>query len=471
MKVLKNYLYNVAYQILNIILPLVTVPYVSRVLGPEGVGINSYTNSIIQYFILLGGMGTVIYGNRQIAYYRDDKKKVTKTFWEIEIMSVGTVVFSYSIFLLFLLTTKQYHIYYLEQSILIIAAAVDVSWLFMGMENFKVTVLRNMLVKIISVVATFWLVRDSHDVSIYILILTISQLLGNLTLWPYLRRHLCKIKISELKILPHLGKTIQFFIPQIAIQVYVVLNKTMLGIIDGPAYSGYYESADKLVRIILSIVTALGTVMLPHVAHAFYMGEKKKVINYLKVSFDVVSLIVFPITFGLASIALKLAPWFFGNKFAIVGPLIIIEAIAVIPIAWTNIVGQQYLLPTNNVRYYTISVIIGAFVNLVLNIPLILIWGVYGSMVATVISEFSVNYYQLRALGRDMNIRELFVNTKYYLISSSTMFIVVFLLNRVLVFNIYTLVMESILGVIIYMSMLKLLLPNKIKDLIAYLRK
>lgn len=155
MQVIKNYLYNASYQVFILLIPLITTPYLARVLGPTGVGINAYTNSIIQYFILLGSIGVNLYGNRQIAFVRDDKDKMTKTFYEIFLMRIMTITLAYAAFLIFLLLNRNYHVYYLAQSISIIAAAFDVSWFFMGVENFGVTVLRNFVVKIITLISIF----------------------------------------------------------------------------------------------------------------------------------------------------------------------------------------------------------------------------------------------------------------------------------------------------------------------------
>ena len=137
MKVVKNYLYNAFYQIFVLLVPLATTPYLSRVLGPEGVGVNSYTNSIIQYFILAGSIGISIYGNRQIAFVRDNKKEMTKTFYEIFILRIITIAIAYGAFLIFLLMVSEYKAYYIAQSISIIAAAFDISWFFMALKIFS----------------------------------------------------------------------------------------------------------------------------------------------------------------------------------------------------------------------------------------------------------------------------------------------------------------------------------------------
>ncbi|RXA74293.1 flippase, partial [Pediococcus acidilactici] len=170
MKIVKNFLFNVSYQVFILLVPLVTTPYISRVLGSEGVGINAYTNSIIQYFILFGSIGISTYGNRQIAYSRGNARDVSQDFWEISILRFLTIAISYIAFLIYLNFVSQYHGFFFAQSFQIIAAAFDISWLFMGLENFKITVLRNFVVKIISLVCIFTMVKTENDLGTYILI-------------------------------------------------------------------------------------------------------------------------------------------------------------------------------------------------------------------------------------------------------------------------------------------------------------
>ncbi|WP_225422080.1 oligosaccharide flippase family protein [Lacticaseibacillus paracasei] len=179
MKVVKNYLWNVSYQIFVIIVPMITMPYISRVLGPHGVGVNSFTNSIVQYFVLFGGLGLGLYGNREIAYVRDNKKQLSKEFWELLILRTVTMTSSLVIYIIMAYNWREYRGYLFIQSIQIIAAIIDISWFFMGIENFRITVLRNLLVKSISVICIFLFVKSRNDTGIYIAILALSTLFGN----------------------------------------------------------------------------------------------------------------------------------------------------------------------------------------------------------------------------------------------------------------------------------------------------
>lgn len=450
MRIVKNFLYNASYQVFVLLIPLITTPYLARILGPTGVGINSYTNSIIQYFILFGSVGVNLYGNRQIAFVRGNKDELTNTFFEIFLMRVFTIVLSYIGFLVFLMFMKQYRIYYLMQSISIVAAAFDVSWFFMGMEDFGVTVIRNLVIKLLTLISIFSFVRTPNDLGVYILILSLSLLLGNLTLFPKLWKYVSWPRIRKLNIWRHLKPSFLLFIPQIATQVYLVVNKTMLGSMTNVENAGYFDQSDKLIKMVLAVVTATGTVMLPHVANAFANGQSKKINKYLYTSFQFVTAISVPMMFGLVSIAPMFVPLFFTDRFLSVTPLISIESVVIILIAWSNAVGTQYLLPTKRVRAYTASVVIGALVNIVLNIPMILLWGAIGTALATVVSELVVTVYQLLSIRSQIEYKKLFKDLGKYLSAGVIMYAVIFYINIFLPSSWISISIDIVVGALVY---------------------
>lgn len=470
MQILKNYLYNIFYQIFVLLVPIVTTPYLARVIGPTGVGINSYTNATIQYFILFGSIGINLYGNRQVAFVRNNRELLTQTFYEIYILRIISITLAYLVFLIFLLFTSRFQVYYWAQSVSLIAAAFDISWFFMGVENFAVTVLRNFIVKIITVISILTLVRSYSDLTLYIFILSISLLIGNLTLFPNLKSYIGKPNLKSMNIFHHIRPAVILFIPQIATQIYLVLNKSMIGLISSVRAAGYFDQSDKIVKITLAIVTATGTVMLPHVANAFANGEYQKTKNYLYKSFSFVSAISIPMFFGLLAIADKFIPLFLTAKFNEVIPIIMIESVVIWLIAWSNAIGTQYLLPTNQSKAYSISVILGAAINLLCNIPLIVLWGALGASIATVISEATVTSYQLWAIRRQVDFHKLFFETYKYFLSGLLMFIVVIYINKLLPSSWLILIMEIIIGIIVYVIALFILrasIFSNLKELIS----
>lgn len=452
-----NYLYNMIYQVFVLIVPLVTMPYISRVIGPTGIGINTYTYAMTQYFILFATLGINYYGSREIAYQRGDKKRLSKTFWEIETLLVTTVTIATIAFLLFLNFSGEYRLYYIAQGISIVAVAFDISWFFMGLENFKVTVTRNILVKAISLACIFTFVKSKDDLFIYILITSLSVLIGNITLWPYLKKQVMPVRIKELAPLAHLRPSLVLFIPQIAINVYAILNKPMLKIFSSVEGAGFFDSSDKIIKLLVALLTSLATVVMPRVANSFINGDHQQIKRLLTKSFDYISFLSIPLMFGIAAVAREFSILFFGKAFYSVGDILLIEAMVIPIIAWASITGNQYLLPTNHNKEYTWSVIAGAIVNLILNIPLIIYLGAIGAAISTIISELVVTILQLYYVNKTIKVRELFKGIYHYIFAGLLMFIPVFYLSSTWSLSIFHLVIEVILGGSIYFVTLLIL--------------
>lgn len=455
MKVIKNYLYNAGYQILLMLAPLLTTPYVARVLGPHESGINSYTNAWVTVFYLIGQMGITLYGNREVAYNRDNKYERSKTFWGVESLQLMTITLSLLAYLVavFLFSTT-FQKYYLLQTFWIIAAGLDVSWYFMGLEDFKKTVTRNTIVKLISIALIFALVRAESDLWKYILLLGLAQVGGNITLWPYLRGSIQWVKISEWHPFQHFYPSLLLFIPTITTQIYLFVNRLMLGKIGQPAALGQFDYADKIVKLVLAVVTATGTVMLPHVANKFANGDVKGVRNSLYNSFDFVTALAVPMMFGLMAISAKFAPWFLGDKYVPTGKIIFLESPAILFIAWSNVTGTQYLMPINRVKEYTTSVTVGAIVNVIANAILIVPFSANGAAVATCIAEFFVAATQIVLIKSTIRRRQLFKYFWKYFLSGIVMFFVVLRLNQMMHMNVINLAIQVLIGAIVYATCL-----------------
>lgn len=457
MKVIKNYLYNAGYQILLMFAPLITTPYISRVLGAHAYGINTYTNGWVTLFYMIGQMGITLYGNREVAYHRDDKYARSRTFWGVEALQLGTITIALVAYLVaVMLFSTTFRTYYLLQTLWIISAGIDVSWYFMGMEDFKKTVSRNALVKVISIALIFALVRTQADLWKYILLLGASQVGGSLTLWPYLRKSIQWVPIREWHPFQHFYPSLLLFVPTITTQVYLVVNKLMLGKMGAPTALGQFDFADKIVKLVLAVVTATGTVMLPHVANKFANGDIKGVRESLYHSFDFVTALSVPMMFGLMAISTKFAPWFLGASYVSTGKIIFLEAPVILFIAWSNVTGTQYLMPVDRVREFTVSVTAGAIMNVILNLFLIIPYSANGAAVATALSELTVTAVQLFFVRSTIRRRRLFRGLWRYLVSGLVMFLVVDRFNQMMTMNIVNLVVQVGIGVMVYLVCLVL---------------
>ena len=454
-KVAKNYFYSVSYQILTVIISLVTAPYVSRTLGVKGVGIFSYTNSIVQCFILLGGAGLSLYGQREIAYVQHDREKRDKTFWELVILR--TIVVSISLLVYFFTLTRQeaYATVFLIMSLEVLASMIEITWFFQGIEDFKKVVIRNFVAKITGVVLIFLFVKSPDDLYIYVICQSVTMFLSTLSTWAYIPKLVGKVEFKKLDIKRHIRPAMILFLPQIATSVYTILDKTMIGLLTGIEEEvGYYEQGQKIVKIVLILVTSLGTVMMPRVANLFKQNQLEQIREHLSKSFRLVFFLSFPMMFGLMSISCNLVPWFFGAGYDKTIPnIVVISPISVI-IAFSNIIGVQHLLPLGRQREYTLSVIVGCVVNLVMNLLLIPRFLSIGAAIATVISELSVTGVQICCIRKDFNFGQIVIKNVRYIISSFVMFVVTYFLARSLSPSIVNTVLCIAVGASVYLGIL-----------------
>ena len=475
MSVKKNYLYNLLYQMTSVLLPVLTIPYVSRVLSADGIGINTVTYANTQYFILLGSLGISIYATKKIATIREKKDKLKKTFWEIFSIQFTGCILAYIVFALTLGQSHKYGVFYMLQGFYILAAAVDISWYFLGIENFKNASLRSFFAKIISVILIFIFVKTRDDLWKYILINAGTMFVGQLIMWYYVGKDMLKVKeIGKLKIAMHIMPILALFVPQIATQVYTVLDKTMIDLFKGAVEAGYYDQSQKIVRILLSVVTSLGIVMLPRIANLFSKDDLNEVKKSLRKAFVVISFLSIPITFGLIGISDKFVPILFGNEFLSVIPLTKISPVLVIIIGLGNVFGTQYLLAIGKNKEYTASVCIGALVNFCFNLLLIPRFAAMGAVIATVSAELSIALIQFwfaRVVFDFTWIKE----TYKYWVSGILMLAIVRLVGNVTPISILFLVLQIAIGSLVYFISLIILrdkfLFEAIENVIDRIRK
>lgn len=465
--IVKNYIYNLIYQMLTIILPLVTTPYLSRVLGAGPIGIYGYTLSIVTYFILFGSLGIAMYGQREIAYVQDKKEEQSKTFWEIVIFRVITMTVALIIFYLTFCLKGEYSLYYKILILELVANAIDISWYFQGVEDFGKTVVRNIIVKSLSLVCIFIFIKSPEDLWKYFLIYTLANLLGNLTMWMYIPKILPKIRLKELNLTKHIKPTLALFVPQIATQIYVVLDKTMVGNITGNMSEvGYYEQAQKIVKALMLVVTALGTVMSSRIANTYALKKDNEIKKYLEKSFNAVWFLGIPITLGLIAITPKMVPWFYGDGFDSVIPLLIATSPIILIIGLSNVTGSQYLIQVGNQRVFTISVTTGAVVNVIFNFILINMLGTIGAVISSNLAEISVLVVQLYYLREKIKIKNIFKNSWKYIISGIIMSIVVYAISIKMNTSCINTLIQICIGGILYFILLIIFKEQFINEII-----
>lgn len=471
MRVVKNYIYNLTYQIFVMIVPLITVPYISRVLGANGVGLNAYSNSIMSYFVLLANLGLLTYGNRSIAYCRDSIEERSKCFWEIVILQGLAMLFSFLCLFLFINIYNEYRFLLILQSIQIFATGIDISWFFTGMEDFKKTISRNVLVKFFSIAMIFLMVNNKNDLNKYIVIVSASTLLGNLTLWSYLKKYIVRIEWKQIELNKHIKPIFLLFLPQITTSIFVSVNRIMLGNLSTISQTGFFDNADKIVRIFVSLIAAVGVVMFPRMANYFYKGNNDQVLYYLKNAFDIVNLISFPVAVGVAMVSKPFSSIFFGENFLGIDKVLTISIIGLIFMGWSSILGQQFLVAINQVKGLTISMIISLIVTIFLGILLIPILGAVGAAIGATVGEAVTAIVQCIYINKIVGLKSLFSDVWKYLISSLLMALGCFFIRDLVDSNIYKILLQGIVGMLIYVILLIILRPTIIKESINFKSK
>ena len=469
MKVIKNYLYNLSYQVLTIILPIITVPYVTRIFTSEDLGNYGFYNSIVSYFSLFAMLGIGIYGTKQIAAAND----VSSTFWNIYVIQLIASILAISVYVIAILSVPQMRgIIPLILGIVLFTKMFDISWLLAGKEDFKKITLRNTVVKVIGVISIFTFIRSNEDLFLYVFLIVVFDFLGQVVMWipakKFIKRPSFNMKIMKKNLHP----IVLLFLPQVAISLYVVLDRTLLGLLGSYSDVGIYEQGQKLISMLLTVVSSLGTVMVPRVANLLFERKDKEAQNMVKFSFILYNLIIFPMIFGLIAVNEVFVKLFLGQNFQDVKYVLYIIVFNIMFVGWTNILGYQVLVVRNKNKEFMLSTTIPAFVSVAVNIAVIPLFGYIGASITAVIVEllaFTIQWYYCRNI---INKNLLFnKDLAKIILSALVMFGAVMLCKMALGLDgIIGLIIYLAVGGISYLGMLFLLKTVNIKEMMAMLK-
>lgn len=450
-----NYIYNMIFQVLNLLIPFITTPYVSRVLKADNIGIYSYTYSIITTFVLFGSLGIATYGQKEIAAVGNDRKKLSKLFWEISSVKTIAILISSAIYFVMIMFSGQYKLYFVVQFPYLISAALDISWFYQGIEDFKYVAVRASVIKILSALLIFMLVRTQNDLIIYLLILCISQIAGNIPMWIRLKHevdHPC-VKFENLK--RHIKPTMIYFIPSIATQVYAVMDKTMLGfIVKSNAENGYYEQANKIVNMTMSLVTSYTIIMRSRMSYLFAQKQFDEIKKRTRESLHFVCMLVFPMGFGLAGIAKNFVPWFFGPGYDKVIYILYAFCPLYILLGLCTCIGTHILTPSGRQSKSNTGQIVGAITNLILNAVLIPILNSNGAAIASTATELVILIIYLYYSKDYVNIKEIIQIANNYFVSAFVMYIAIAFVSLKLNASFFNTMLLTLIGASIYVILL-----------------
>ena len=443
MKVIKNYLYNLSYQILTIILPIITVPYVTRIFTSEDLGNYVFYSSIVNYFSLFAMLGVAVYGTKQIAAASD----VSSTFWNIYAIQLIASLLSLIAYVIAVISIPSMSgIIPIILGVVLFSKMIDISWLFAGKEDFKKITLRNTVVKLSGVVSIFTLVKSSEDLYLYVFLIVIFDFLGQFVMWVPAKKFIKRPYFNKKAIKKNLHPIVLLFLPQVAISLYVILDKTLLGILGSYSDVGIYEQGQRLTSILITVVSSLGAVMLPRVAYLLSERKEKEAQNMIRFSFILYNLIIFPMILGLIAINEVFVKLFLGENFQDVKYVLYIIVFNLMFIGWTNILGYQVLVARNKNKEFMLSTTIPAFVSVAVNTAIIPTFGYIGASMTAVLVEilaFAIQWYYSRNI---INKNLLFnKDLAKIILSSLVMFGAVMFCKMTLGF-------DGIVGLVIYLA-------------------
>lgn len=461
----KNYFFNLAYQGMLLVVPLIVTPYVARVLGADGTGTYSYILSVVSYFVIFATLGTITFGQREISYVQSDIKERTTVFWETFLFRITTTIaalIAYFVFCLFQNDTITLYIIFILN---ILAVVTDISWFFQGLEEFGKIIVRNAVFKIINIIFIFVFIKSRDDLELYTFGMCFIPMIGNLLLWASLPKFICKVEFKGLKPFRKTREIISLFIPTIAIQVYTVLDKTMIGIITKDSYqNGYYDQSEKLAKMALTVVTSLGIVLIPRIGAYFAQNRHKEIQKYMYRSYRFVWMLGLPLCFGLIGIASNLIPWFLGPGYDQSISILRVLSLLIIAIGINNVTGMQYLIPTKRQNTFTLTVCIGAGANLICNIVFITLWGAMGAALATVLAETIIAIVQIVIVRNELKPAHIVRLCIKYVFAASLMLIILFVESSVLKPSIVNTIAMIVSGTVSYFLMLIILRDSFLLD-------
>jgi len=398
----RNAAYSLALSVSQVLYPLVVYPHVSRVLGPEGMGSIGFVESFQQYFVMLAALGVPIYGVREIARVSQDTQSRSRVFSEIAVIHlVSTLVVSVLYMGLYLTVDRLsgYRELFLISTGILYLQVFTVEWLFQGLEQFRVVAIRGILSKILAVVAIFVFVRDVGDVAAYYGI-TLGVTLFSVVINLSYARSWVTLRLNGVTLRPHLKPMFYLLSFGLVTQVYTVLDTVILGFLRNEAEVGFYVLPVRLIRVIITVLTAVILVTVPRLSGYFKEGKIGEAKSLLGTSFGFLALTTLPVAVGLFLYAPEIIGIFAGGSFLPSVLALRCMAVNVLIIGLSHVFGVQVLNTANRERDFLKAALCGMVVSLLANFILIPIWGYVGASVASFLAEATVLICLIRYAGR-----------------------------------------------------------------------
>lgn len=456
-----NYVFNTILTVSNLLFPLITFPYVARILGPEGIGKVNYSITVASYFIMIAQVGIPVYGIKEISKVRENKQNLNKVFSELftlsSIMTVFTVIM-YSIVFLFSTKMQSEELLFFVAGISIFLSLFSIDWLYSGLEEYKFIALRSIFVKIISVIMLFSLVHNSDDYIIYAIILVLVTFITNI-LNVVAARKKVKFTIKSLDLKRHLKPIFALFLAGLIGSIYANLDIILLGNMVGDEYVGYYSTTRKISGLILAIIGSLGTVLVPRLSYYLDKNMKEEYNQLAQKSLNFIYFLSFPAIIYIIFMSKDILLFFGGKEFITASISLQIVAFQVLATSLATFYGFQVILPHNDEKSMVKANFAGAIVNVALNLILIKAFYHNATSLAIVLSELTVTL-ALIYLSKSYRNFKLYNNDSINYLKGSLLLIICLLIVKIFLADnfLINLIITAFLSGIIYFGYL---LKNK----------
>lgn len=452
-----NAILNITKTLMGLVFPLITFPYASRILMPEGLGKVNFALSIISYFAIISSLGIENYGIREAAKLRDDKIQLSKFSKEIFMINMISTIVAYALLavaIIFIPKFLEYRRLLIVSSATILFTTLGMNWLYSAVEDYLYITIRSIIFQVISLILLFLLVHSKDDYVKYAAISVVSNVGSNILNFVHSRKYI-SFKIDKpLKFKKHLKPIMVLFAMAVAVKIYTVLDTTMIGFLKNDYEVGIYTAATKINKIVLSLVVSIGTVLLPRLSYYSSMEDKTEFYKLAYKGFDILLLIALPSAVGLSLLSTSIVHLLSGNGYeAAILPMRIMNPIIVV-IGLSNFIGIQMFMPLNKEKWTLYSVLVGAVVNFFINLFLIPMYGSVGASIATLCAEITVTLTQLILLRRFLKINKIAKSLIKYFLNSVVMGVFVYACVRFISVEWVELVIGVIVGVVVYILIL-----------------
>lgn len=454
-----NIIYNMAFQLFTTFIPVIITPYISRTLGLENNSIYSFVETVVTLIAIFGTIGTFLYGSRKIAYVRDNKYNLSKCTYEIIFLKLILLVPLLLLYIIFFCISGKYKLYFLISIITIISSSLEITWFFIGLEEFKLITIRNFIIKMCFVISLFLFVKTENDLTNYFWIVVINGFVSNICMYPLLKRYIYPLKeVNKLNVFSHLKESFVLFIPQSANYIYSYSDKIMLGLLTPTLTNvGIYDYAYRIVKMIISLLQSIGYALLSRIANLSSKNDKDGIKKYINLSIKFTLFLSLPMMFGLIGISKVFVPLYLGNEYIETSKVIYYLCPLVLITSLNSVLGVQLLLAVKKDVEYIRCTVLGAVINIAMNFALIPKYGIIGACITSLLSEFVVLILETFYSYRFLHLKQIAYSFIRYFGCSIVILIICLIVSMFNVSNIIKLVLQVCFSVLFYFLLLYLL--------------